>query len=141
MKKHKTSHFLALIGFGMIVIIWVIFMFWSIYPYKTTVNKQPYKVINKVVKQGDLLLYEMDYCKYTNIIPTVHRQFIDGIIYSTPESTAQLKKGCGIIINSVRVPITLPPGDYYMKAVVTFQVNPIRTISKEFLTEQFKVIK
>lgn len=139
--RKKIEHISIVISMTFIVAVFCLFMFWWLYPYKTTENRQPYKILNIAVKQGDLLLYEIDYCKYTDITPTVHRQFIDGIIYSTPESTAQLKRGCGKIINSVRVPSSLPVGRYYMKAVVTFKVNPIRIIEKEFITEQFEVIK
>lgn len=139
--RKKIEHISIMISMGIIVAVWFLLMFWWLYPYKTTSNIQPYKILNEEVRQGDLLLYKIDYCKYTNVTPTVNRQFIDGIIYSTPESTAQLKKGCGRFINSVKIPTTLPPGTYYMKATVTFKMNPIRIISKEFITEQFTVLK
>jgi len=139
--KQKISHIAALIGFGMITIIWAIFMFWWVYPYKTTVNEQPYKLADTTIKRGELLQYEIDYCKYTDVTPTVHRQFIDGIIYSMPETTAQLKKGCGKFLNSVAVPENLPPGEYYLKVVVSFKMNPIRIITKTFVTEKFNIIK
>lgn len=139
--NHKKLDILAIVGFGMIVVIWLVFMFWWIYPYKTSVQIQPYKVINKTVKQGDLLSYEMDYCKYTDVVPTVQRQFIDGIIYSVPADSAQLKKGCGIITNSIKIPATLPPGVYYIHATVSYQMNPIRNITNEYVTEKFSVVK
>jgi hypothetical protein len=39
------------------------------------------------------------------------------------------------------VPRNLPTGDYYMRTVVTYKINPIRTITFEFSTDKFKVIK
>lgn len=137
--NHKTSHTIALIAFGMIVIIWLMFMFWAIYPYKTSTQVQPYKVINKEVKRGELLTYEMEYCKYTDKIPTVERQFIDGIIYAIPQGNAQIKKGCGTIINSIKIPNGLPAGTYYIHSTVKWTMNPIRIINQEFVTEQFTV--
>lgn len=141
--RKKIEHIAIVTSMSIIVAIFLIFMFWWLFPYKTTDNEQPYKILNenKTVKQGDMLLYKMKYCKYTDLVPIVERQFIDGIIYSTPTASAQLQRGCGEITNSVKVPSTLPAGEYYIRAVVTFKVNPIREISKTFLTEKFKVIK
>lgn len=74
-------------------------------------------------------------------MPLVQRQFIDGIIYSLPDSSAQLKRGCGKLTNSIRIPSSLPPGNYYLQASVSFKVNPIRTITNTYITEKFDVIK
>ena len=139
--KHKISHILACLGFCLIVIIWLVFMFWWIYPYKTSTQVQPYKVITHEVKQGELLKYEMEYCKYTTKIPTVERQFIDGIIYTVPQGNAQIKKGCGKIVNSILIPQALPIGTYYVHSTVSWKMNPVRIINQEFITEKFIVTK
>lgn len=141
MKKYDTTHILMGISFGIIVLIWFILMFWAFFPYKTSIQKQPYEVSPKVVVQGELLTYEMDYCKYTDVIPTVERQFIDGIIYALPPGNAQLKSGCNTVMNTIQIPNALPPGHYYLQAIVSFKVNPIRTISNTYITEKFEVIK
>lgn len=139
--KHNIIHTLVLVAFAIIVFIWFIFMFWWIYPYKTSTQIQPYKVLNKEVKQGELLYYEMEYCKYTDTVPTVQRQFIDGIIYSIPTDSAQLKEGCGKLVNSIKIPNSLPVGAYYIHATVVYKMNPIRTITNEYVTEKFTVIR
>lgn len=140
-KKEKIIHTLVYFAFGLIVLIWAIFMFWSFYPYKTIEQEQPYKLVNNVVKQGDIIQYEMVYCKYSKVNPIVNRQFIDGIIYAMPVASAQIQRGCGQMINSVEIPKSLPSGTYYMKVIVDYEVNPIRHIVHEFKTEQFTVIK
>jgi hypothetical protein len=139
--KYKSTHIIALVSMIIIFIIFAIFMYWWVYPFKTSTQIQPYVVVNKEVKQGELLFYVMDYCKYTKVVPTVERQFIDGIIYNVPSSNAQIKYGCGKITNSIKVPSTLPAGIYYVHATVTYQINPIRTIVEEYKTEKFEVIK
>lgn len=141
MKKYNYTHFFMGISFGIIVLIWLILMFWAFFPYKTSVQNQPYKVMNKIVKQGDILTYEMDYCKYTDVVPSVERQFIDGIIYALPPGNAQLKSGCRTVMNTIQIPHALPPGNYYLQAIVSFKVNPIRTIVNTYITEKFEVIK
>ena len=116
-------------------------MFWWIFPYKTLEVKQPYEVVEKVVKQGDILTYKINYCKYTNTQSIVKRQFVDGIIYATPEITANLKKGCGIASNTIAIPDNLPPGVYYLTIEVDYKVNPIRVIQHDLKTDSFNVIK
>lgn len=138
--KRNNTHIFGLIGFLIVIFIWAVLMFWWLYPYKTSIQFQPYKVSEKVIKQGDLLRYEIDYCKYTNVIPRVERQFIDGIIYAVPQGNAQLKRGCGKVMNSIQIPNALPPGNYYVQMSVTFKMNPIRTITKVYVTEKFQVI-
>lgn len=140
-KKEKTSHIIILIALFFSSIIFLIFMFWWVAPYKTLEVTQPYKIVNgKELKRGDILIYEIEYCKYTNAQSTVRRQFVDGIIYATPEITANLKKGCGITANSITIPSNLPPGVYYLTIEVYYKVNPIRIITHELKTETFEVI-
>lgn len=139
--KHKLSHWFIISSLILSFIILLVFLFWWIFPYKTSEQVQPYKVLSKTIKQGELLQYEIDYCKYTDKIPTVERQFVDGIIYAVPQGNAQIKEGCGKINNSIKIPHQLPPGNYYIQATVTFKMNPIRTISKVYITEKFNVIE
>lgn len=140
MKKYNYTHFLMGISFGIIVLIWLVLMFWAFFPYRTATQSQPYIVHDKVIKQGELLQYEMNYCKYTSVVPTVERQFIDGIIFALPPANAQLPKGCGKRLNSLEIPHALPPGQYYLQATVSYKVNPIRIITSVYRTEQFEVI-
>lgn len=139
--KHKLTSWFIISSLVFSFVILLLFLFWWLFPYKTSEQLQPYKVINTTVKQGELLFYEIDYCKFTDKIPTVERQFVDGIIYSVPEGNAQLKEGCGKVTNSIKIPSQLPPGNYYIHATVTFKMNPIRVISNEYVTEQFDVVK
>jgi len=140
--KHQITHIAALTGFGMITIIWAIFMFWWIYPYKTvTINQQPYILSEKVIKQGGQLNYVIDACNYTDIVPTINKQFVDGIIYVVPEGVVRLPDGCNKTMVSVKVPKNLPTGDYTLKIFVSYKMNPIRTINTNYQTEKFSVIK
>ena len=138
---HKKSNLIALISFIILVVIWLIYMVWWLFPYKTLEVGQPYQVISDEVKQGGLLQYEIDYCKYTNKVATVRRQFVDGIIYAIPEVSANLPKGCDTEINSVKIPEELPVGTYTLEIVVEYQVNPIRVITHNLKTTPFKVVK
>lgn len=141
MKKTSLTHTFIYIAFGIIVFIWLVFMFWWLYPYKIVEMKQPYEVLTPEVKQGEILIYKQDYCKYTSKVPTVQRYFVDGLIYAMAEASPTLKEGCRTNLASILVPRNLPTGKYYMRTIVTYKVNPIRNIIFEFSTDEFRVIK
>ena len=138
---HKIKHISVLAIFFFCSMVFLLFLSWWVYPYKTIEMEQPYHILTKTVEQGGLLKYEINYCKYTDVNPRVNRQFIDGIIYATPEATAVIKKGCGTIINTIGIPHNLPNGNYKLKSIVSYEMNPIRIITHEYITEEFSVIK
>lgn len=140
-KREKIEHFILFASMLSIFAIMSLFLFWWLWPYKTADQVSPYKVLTKEVKQGELLMYEIEYCKYTDVIPTVQRQFIDGIVYTIPQGNVQIRKGCGKVINSIVVPAQLPPGEYYLSVRASFRMNPLRTIDKTTISEKFTVIK
>lgn len=141
-KSEKIKHKVIVISMIFIVIMFCIFIFWWVFPYKTiSISNQPYEVITPTVKQGELMSYKIDYCKYGDYKAEVHKQFIDGIIYSIPDGNIGLPAGCGSKVVSIKVPKTLPVGSYKLKVDVSFQVNPIRTISNSYQTEVFSVVK
>lgn len=136
----NLTHALTYIALVFIVIVWAVLMFWWLFPYKTSTQTQPYKVLTPVVEQGGFIQYEIDYCKYTDRVPEVDRQFVDGIIYAVPRANVQIKKGCGLVVNSIKVPDNLPAAEYHLNARVRWRVNPIRTITEEYITEKFLVV-
>ena len=136
----KPTYRLVLGAFIFIVITWGVLMYWWLVPYKTV------EIISAVplqyeVKQGTDLEYILDYCKYTDVMPSVTRKFVDGIIYAVPSSGVGLKKGCGKMVLSIPVPKTLPIGVYHLETSLDYKVNLIRVINKEYSTEKFTVVK
>lgn len=118
-------------------------VFWMTYPYKTVVfNQQPFKVDTKVVKAGESLTYTVDYCKYTDITPTVTRHIANGFIFQLSASAAVKKDvGCGKIKVHTLIPSTIPPDTYHLKVSYAYKVNPIREVYVYAETEEFQVIK
>ncbi len=136
-QKMVTLILIVLLGILSVVV------FWLTYPYKPIVfNNLPFKVENKVVKQGTPLIYVADYCKYSEKIPTVTRHFVNGIVYLVSLDSAVSKpKGCGIFKVQILVPDTLPPDNYKLKITYKYQINPIRTVDVVVETEPFTVIR
>lgn len=138
--KHRLMYILGIISLILSSFILLLMFFWSIYPYKPIViNKEPIKVITKEVKKGDILIYELDYCKNNKNKVEISRSFVDGIVFATPTVTTENPLGCTVSNISIQVPETLPNGEYYLKVSYSYQVNPIRKVSVDSTTETFTV--
>lgn len=122
----------------------LVFGYWYLYPYRTLeLNTKTYPILNenKVVKQGERLIYQVDACKYTDVIPDLTKFFVDGVIYETPKSIGAIEKGCHVKNIDVYVPRAIPTGVYHMKFVARYEVNPIRTIEVINYSDEFRVVK
>jgi len=125
------------LAFGFVALL----VFWAVCPYKLIdFNKVPYPVLNKNVVQDGYVVYELDYCKYTKLMPTeVRREFIDGIIYLSADARANVKQGCNVVAVTSHIPESLPAGKYKLRITVVYKPNPIREIIFVNETEEFMV--
>jgi len=123
--------------------------YWLFYPYKT-IELTPttdFEIVAgvegeaNVIEQGRTLSYAFAYEKYTDVIPDITRNFVDGIIFQSSVGGMGLKRGSGFAIVEVRIPRTLPPGRYYLEITREFHMNPLRTIIESDRTEAFTVIE
>lgn len=123
-----------------------ILAFWFFYPYKTLSitgydSQHPIQILNTTVHPGDVLQYKLDYCKYTDLTSTVHRDFIDGQVVPLQDIVGGLPKGChNYSIETTTVPETINPGRYSLLIRVDYHMNPIRTITTEYQTSYFTVV-
>jgi len=123
-------------------LLMALIIFWLLFPYKVTEFKtQPFPIQNKVVRSGDHVLYEVDYCKNMSLSARISRSFEDGLIYTAPDIDNDAGAGCHKKLISVYVPRALPPGIYNIKNTYIYQVNPIRTVEATAITEKFEVIR
>jgi len=115
--------------------------FWMFYPYKTTdYNNLPQKLDKRIVYGGQFLVIRVDFCKYTEVIPTISRSFVDGIVYTIPPYTGvDTKLGCHIRNAQIYIPKGLPPGKYHITTNYRWVMNPLRTIEKINSTVDFEV--
>lgn len=144
--KHVLITLLALLipaflGIGLII-------YWMIIPVPTFEVKNfsytdPIHVETPVLHPGDVLRYLLDYCKYTDIIPTSKTYLVDGFqlpISSANSGSNGLLVGCHKIEREVIIPETANPGRYYYDKELSYKVNPIRTIKVYYYTEYFQVV-
>jgi hypothetical protein len=112
--------------------------FWLVFPYNP-LEIRGVNVLDKEVRAGGFLKYEIDYCKYTDNTSDVTRAFINGIIFTTPSITTNNPLGCHKNVHQIVVPSELPSGEYALRTVWTYQINPLRKVSVSSTTDKFMV--
>lgn len=124
-----------------IVLIGVL-TFWAVYPYRTmVVNNDPIQVLTPRVGKGKPLIYRLNYCKYTDKQANIQKSYVNDITFPASLTIASNLKGCREANVSQIIPYELPSGEYRLKIVFIYQVNPIRTISVVAYTEKFLLIE
>jgi hypothetical protein len=141
-KKDKLITLATFVSLGISFLFLILLIVWSVYPYRPlVVNNHPYPVLTRQVKQGGILIFEMDYCKYTDNEVTISRRFIDGLIYTVSNLTAYNPRGCRKVLITEDIPQNLPSGEYVMSFNYTYEVNPIRRVTVTAHTQKFEVIE
>ena len=141
-KKDKSITIATFVSLGVGFIFVLLVLFWLIFPYEPlSINNHPYPVLNREVKKGDVLLFEVDYCKFTNKKATITRRFTDSLLYVMPDITAVNEMGCRRQLVSEEIPQNLPSGEYVIDFYYTYKVNPIREVTVHARTQKFQVIE
>lgn len=112
-----------------------------LYPVKTLVVSSAVAV-TKEIRAGDLFIYRIDYCKYTQAPAVVYRTFHmadESHIETFPSVETISVPGC----NTTKVPLqtyfTMPSGTYYLLVDAVFQVNVLRQEHVIFRTDNFTI--
>jgi len=117
--------------------------YWMLWPYQTvSKTPQPMHIVAgyETVRQGESVVYEYDFEKFTDVEPTIHRQFVDGLIFNSASESTHLIRGSGHVHVAVPIPYTLPPGRYKIRVYADFKVNPVRTVEVIDETQTFEVL-
>ncbi len=125
----------------------IIFMFFTM-AYNTYLRFYPFKtlVVNKVevLTPGGQFKYRVDYCKYTDVVSTSYKTFYDASSVEKRYPLGAMEGvgavGCHIAERSIKLE-DLPVGEYYMKTVVSYQLNNYQNQKVEFITPNFIVTK
>lgn len=142
LKKHALSLF-AFGTLGLVFVTIIVIGFWVFVPYQTiTFNNDPVYELNKLeIRQGETVSYSIDYCKYTDAIPTVKKIFEDGIVFVSEDTRAILGIGCHKQSIPLYIPMTLPPGRYRLGIELTYKVNPIINDRQKHYSNWFTVLR
>ena len=137
----KAFYYAALVsvilGIGLILYLYYLFL----YPIPTLkINKNPATIVTKQIHPGDAVVYELDFCKYTDLAATIDSAIIDHFVVLVPNTTAEFPEGCRTANFSIQTPRGIPVGHYHIVTTFKYLVNPLHEIDTTVSTGQFDVV-
>ncbi len=117
-------------------LMFILFFVLAVFPVLTP--RGEYKVLPKVVEQGESIKVTTDYCK-TLPLPAKYQIVYEGeLIHPAPEIySSNAEWGCRKSDFQFRVPDDLPEGDYKIRIIINY---PPVLRSFEVVTEKFMVV-
>lgn len=128
---------------GMIILPVMLMTFWLLWPYRPIVEASAPVAITPVVHRGTNLEIRRSFCLSVDTPSTSARHLIShssGARISLPTTHHYTPPGCHTKTYLVEVPEWAPPGVYTYEVTLTYEVNPLRTVSAHLLPAIFEVI-
>jgi len=141
--KDEIRHAFHWSGYISIVLAFIILVgaaYYMYYPFKTLDVISGNKILTLEVEAGEYVKWEFVYCKYAEKAATINKHLVNDIIISIPPIKTNIDTGCGNVTASLRVPKFAQPGEYHVKTVFEYEMNPLRTIIVQYETDKFNVI-
>lgn len=110
------------------------------YPFRT-LEVDHVEVLTPEVPVGGVFRYKVGYCRYTDVVSTAYRTFINvnnqSIRYPQPVSEGISVEGCHTVERMVTL-VDIPPGEYYLRTIASYELES-QTRKVQFITPNFKV--
>lgn len=112
-----------------------------LYPFRTIeVKNDPYPILNSPVEAGQIVVYEVDSCRYTDLTNDVTRTLVGEVTIQLNRESQNLQEGCSKFkVASTIIPSFAPAGTYHIEISNSFRVNALRTIEKRYRTVNFEI--
>jgi len=135
----RGFHLLAWATIILAMLLLLLGIFWIVYPYQT-MEVEDFVTTKAEYKSGDEVVYNFEYSKFIHEPCLVYRQLINGVTYPIDSFGSNLPKAqFKLSSDTIQLPMLLKPDTYILRLVYVHQVNPLRTISKEFNSKPFCV--
>ena len=133
------------------VLVWIVIIsaifaiglatFWLSYPYEIAEFKN-FEASKQVYRPGEIITYNITYTKKHDVSGFVYRSIEDKVIYEVDTFAGNLPVGDNLTISdSFILPDYIAADTYKIRLVTVVKVNPMRSITKEYLSKPFVVIK
>lgn len=102
-----------------------------------------YHTTQDTYHKGEEIMIKSTLCKYRPLPATVTMFLTDTISLPYPQKTNNLPTGCntgkyGVVF--AKIPSIAPAGSYHLEGSFTYQVNPVKSITIPFITNEFTII-
>ena len=121
-----------------------VFLYWSFQSEKIlVVNNEPFPVrtIREATTPDGVVILTLDYCKNEKASGPLRISFVNNVReYFLPLRNEDSDVGCKVIEYPVLVPEGIEDGEYRIKFVVDYNLNPIKkNVHNEFYSQPVKV--
>ena len=130
------------------LIVWILCFFvvspWSVllvghyWPYETT-QVDKFYVDKYVVCRGELVHFWFDGYKYTDVIPDVLVELVDGTTYSVMGYKGTRNMGQLGTKRAIIIPSHVIPGKYKIQWTATFPMNPVNNPVVKKTSDQIEI--
>jgi len=136
-----TNVVLSFLSVFMFVLVGVL-VYWHLKEYNVINWKINYYEMQKeVYKVGEPLTFRTAFCKTGNVEAELIYQIEDGVVYGMPNRVSKSSEGCKDFVDASLVTPNVPSGEYRLKGIITYQVNPVRKISYTMYSNTFRIEK
>ena len=146
MQKDKLVHWYLAISISLIVIFGCILFFYKyidgayynqplIFESNiATPDKTEYKI-------GDKIAMRWSYCKNRNLSSTLGVTLINDVVITLPNFTRNVPTGCvkDKDIFMIKIPTFIHTGEFIMHVLVSYDVNPMKTVKYNLVSKPFKI--
>lgn len=127
-----------------VVVSWFMLIFivgfWKLYPYRVFEVKSV-EILTPTVKAGQNVVYRTSACKYMDVPGRISKVLVNDVFIPYSTYTAQTFTGCTSREVSSIIPEFADEGLYHIHITAEYPVNPVRTITVNYDTPLFKVVK
>jgi hypothetical protein len=117
----------------------VICFVWLLFPYKTVIITD-FQTDKSTYVSGTVISYSFEATKYTGAQSVVTRTLVDAVTYNIDSFiTAISVGGPGPESNRVSIPTNVHQGVYTLHLTYKSQVNPIRVVTYEVISNEFTI--
>ena len=146
--KEETRHYTPFHWFALVVVTtWILFLlvgaYWLLYPYQPVTLEQDKMVIlneNKEVVSGNNVEFNAKFRKSSNVKPTATYYLVDGVVSELKVATINRPVGDNSLNREIYIPIHTGSGTYHLQIDLEYKVNPLRTLTYSWVSEDFEVI-
>ncbi len=119
--------------------------FWSLlWPFNLLESYEgAWDVVNpdKVVRYGESAMVNWRGCRNTDLPATLDTELQGTVVISLPGRVSTRRPGCQTVPFPVAyISPQVPAGTYRARIIITFRVNPIRSVQYIYETDEFRVV-
>lgn len=138
---NKTIYYFSMATIILAITLIGYIFYLAFYPFEpVTLNKEPFRVFTKTIKQGEYLQYELDFTKNSNIKPEITYYLVDGSITQLkPTGGVNRPTGRQVRNAEILIPLATKPNRYHLQIDLVYKVSPLQTKYYSWVSEQFEI--